>query len=105
MHSRVEVLDLNEIERDRVRAAFGRIERRLAQEDPKLVARVQEVPRGEAASVATIFGLLVLSVLLLAVGIGVQSATAWFAGGAAFLASFAVDHRRRRRIEASDGAG
>ena len=104
MASRTQVRDLKDVERERVRAAFERIEQRLALEDPELVARVQAVPRGEATNAATIFALLVLSVILLTVGLGTQSATALFAGAAAFLVSFGVDRRHRRRTgQLADG--
>lgn len=81
--------------------ALADIERGMANDDPAFVRRLQRLKRADDANAATIFALLLLSVVLLAVGLATISWLPWIAGALAFITAFAVDDRCRRWTRAS----
>lgn len=74
------------------------IENALTKDDPALAHRFRRLGRTEARRDCFVFSLWVASVVLLAYGLSMQSAAAWFAGGAAFMASIMVDGHHERRV-------
>ena len=85
--------------RQRVQTMLDEIEHRLGHEDPAFVRRMRSLERAAVVNTVTIVLLLVVAAVLLAVGLGAQSWFAWFGGGLAFIAAFAVDNRYRAWLQ------
>jgi len=90
-------IDLHAESTEHDRRAFADIEREVMHDDPAFVRRLRRLERGDDAHTATIFGLLVASVVLLALGLATVSWVAWIAGASVFIGVFAFDDRYRRR--------
>jgi hypothetical protein len=74
------------------------LEHGLVRDDPEFVRRLNKLAGAEVANAVHVVVLLVVSALLLAVGLASRSGFAWVAGAAAFVMSFGVDERYKRRF-------
>jgi hypothetical protein len=74
------------------------LERGLLDDDPTFLQRFSHLERARRRNEVAVFGLLVVSVVLLAMGLAVQSIVAGGLGVAAYLLSFMVDRHYQHKL-------
>ena len=75
------------------------LEQGLLDDDPTFVQRFRRLERARRRNEVAVFGLLVVSVLLLAIGLAAQSFVAGGLGVAAYLISFMIDRRYQHKLD------
>jgi hypothetical protein len=76
------------------------VEAALRRDDPAVSKRLRALEPESPLHVGVVFTLLAIGAVLLTIGVATLSLAVWFAGVAAFAASFLVDRRRQRRHRA-----
>jgi hypothetical protein len=74
------------------------LERNLRREDPALVKQFRRLDGARRRNEVTVFSLLAVSAVLLAIALAVRSPVAGLGGVGAYLASFVVDRRHQRTL-------
>jgi hypothetical protein len=77
---------------------LNEIEGAIMRDDPALASRFRLLDPPDVRRDRRVYSLLVASMLLLGYGLSTPSVGAWFAGGAAFIASFMVDGHYEHRV-------
>lgn len=78
--------------------AIREMELKLSGDDPDFVRRIQRIIRRDSAHAVVVFSFLSIGAVLLVVGKAAQEWVLWFAGGFAFLSSFAADELFKRSM-------
>lgn len=89
---------IEELERALTHGTIEEVEQGVAHDDPAFTKRFRALHRAEIATVVTVFVLLALGTMLLAVGLATFSWPTWIAGVLSFVASFAVDEHHKRTL-------
>jgi hypothetical protein len=82
----------------RLAREIDELEQNLRREDPGLVKQFRELDRARTRNEVTVFSLLAVSAVLLAIALAVRSPVAGLGGVGAYLASFVVDRRHQRTL-------